>query len=173
MIRKTLLVLSLVLLVSAIVFWVRGYSRYECLLYERPFGGGWSVESHYGTIGLNILWIDDWPGRIAGGRLHLKSVPTGAYWAPWRGVEGFAANIGQIYRWFWFYWRGPRIILEPGTHVIVRFPNWFVVLVTGAYPAVVFTRYRRRPFARSGCRTCHYDLTGNESGVCPECGEAI
>jgi|GEM_PF-1384327 len=23
------------------------------------------------------------------------------------------------------------------------------------------------------CRTCHYDLTGNESGTCPECGNAI
>ena len=23
------------------------------------------------------------------------------------------------------------------------------------------------------CQQCSYDLTGNESGVCPECGEAI
>jgi predicted RNA-binding Zn-ribbon protein involved in translation (DUF1610 family) len=23
------------------------------------------------------------------------------------------------------------------------------------------------------CVSCHYDLTGNVSGVCPECGKAI
>jgi len=31
--------------------------------------------------------------------------------------------------------------------------------------------YRRSGKARLGtCRTCSYNLTGNESGVCPECG---
>jgi hypothetical protein len=30
----------------------------------------------------------------------------------------------------------------------------------------------RRPTPRPGhCQTCSYDLTGNTSGVCPECGE--
>ncbi len=23
------------------------------------------------------------------------------------------------------------------------------------------------------CKSCHYNLTGNESGICPECGKAI
>jgi hypothetical protein len=32
---------------------------------------------------------------------------------------------------------------------------------------------RRKNFVDSGqCRTCGYDLTGNVSGVCPECGTA-
>jgi len=31
---------------------------------------------------------------------------------------------------------------------------------------------RRRPH-EGICWTCHYDLTGNTSGVCPECGTAI
>jgi hypothetical protein len=30
----------------------------------------------------------------------------------------------------------------------------------------------RRP-RRGHCRTCRYDLTGNVSGVCPECGTAV
>ena len=35
--------------------------------------------------------------------------------------------------------------------------------------------YIRRLVVQTGslCRTCAYDLTGNESGVCPECGERI
>ena len=29
---------------------------------------------------------------------------------------------------------------------------------------------RRRPYPRGHCRRCGYDLTGNTSGRCPECG---
>jgi len=49
-------------------------------------------------------------------------------------------------------------------------------LVLGAYPAFAFIRgpmrrWRRR---RKGlCLKCGYDLTGNESGVCPECGSVV
>lgn len=49
------------------------------------------------------------------------------------------------------------------------------ILLLAAYPVIYFLilgvrRFRRR----SGhCLHCDYDLTGNESGVCPECGTAI
>lgn len=31
----------------------------------------------------------------------------------------------------------------------------------------------RRPLEPGQCRGCRYDLTGNTSGVCPECGQPI
>ena len=31
----------------------------------------------------------------------------------------------------------------------------------------------KRPRNPMGCMSCGYDLTGNQSGVCPECGQAI
>ncbi|MCH7592288.1 MAG: hypothetical protein IH989_05880 [Planctomycetes bacterium] len=31
-------------------------------------------------------------------------------------------------------------------------------------------RVNLKAFMASHCKTCHYNLTGNESGVCPECG---
>ncbi|MCP4594422.1 MAG: hypothetical protein GY842_27135 [bacterium] len=57
----------------------------------------------------------------------------------------------------------------------VQLPLWAPVALSAACPSYAFIcgplrRYRRR---RKGlCLTCGYDLTGNESGRCPECGEA-
>jgi hypothetical protein len=58
----------------------------------------------------------------------------------------------------------------------LRFPLACLILVGLSYPTVVairgpLRRWRRR---RKGlCLKCGYDLTGNTSGVCPECGEAV
>ena len=52
-------------------------------------------------------------------------------------------------------------------------PLWFLLIVFAAYPTITFIRgplrrYRRH---RKGlCVTCGYNLTGNISGTCPECG---
>ena len=46
------------------------------------------------------------------------------------------------------------------------------------YPVIAFIRFvpgpirRRRRRRRGLCVRCGYDLTGNQSGTCPECGEA-
>lgn len=58
----------------------------------------------------------------------------------------------------------------------VFFPLWSAFLICGTYPAIVairgpVRRYRRRK--RGLCIQCAYDLTGNESGRCPECGRRI
>ena len=51
-----------------------------------------------------------------------------------------------------------------------------LVLLFCTYPAIVFfrgpySRYRRR---RKGlCIHCCYNLTGNVSGICPECGQKV
>ncbi len=49
------------------------------------------------------------------------------------------------------------------------------VVLFGAYPSAVFyrgplRRHRRRK--RGLCLACGYNLTGNTSGTCPECGRA-
>ena len=56
------------------------------------------------------------------------------------------------------------------------FPLWWLVGLSLAYPFVAFIRgplrrYRRR--RRGLCLKCGYDLTGNVSGVCPECGAEV
>ena len=51
-----------------------------------------------------------------------------------------------------------------------------LVILLGVYPVWVFLRgpVRRWKLAREGkCVECGYDLRGNVSGVCPECGKVV
>ncbi len=52
--------------------------------------------------------------------------------------------------------------------VTVSFPLWVPFIPFAIPTAFLFYRDRRRP--RPGHCPCGYDLTGNESGTCPECG---
>jgi hypothetical protein len=56
--------------------------------------------------------------------------------------------------------------------IFLDVPLWLVFFVFGAYPALVLTKgiVRRRRRKRGQCPKCGYNLTGNTSGVCPECG---
>ena len=56
-------------------------------------------------------------------------------------------------------------------------PYWLLVIFFSAYPIVAFirrpARLRRLRRERGLCQDCGYNLTGNVSGVCPECGEKV
>jgi hypothetical protein len=58
-------------------------------------------------------------------------------------------------------------------------PIWLVTTLFAAYPIIAFarairhSRANRRARLSGFCTNCTYDLTGNVSGRCPECGEAI
>lgn len=47
---------------------------------------------------------------------------------------------------------------------IIVFPFWF---------AIVLVMRRKRPPKLNECGRCGYDLRGNRSGACPECGAVI
>jgi hypothetical protein len=53
----------------------------------------------------------------------------------------------------------------------VAVPLWLLWVAFAIPTAFLWYRDRRPP--RGHCRSCGYNLTGNESGTCPECGEAI
>jgi hypothetical protein len=50
---------------------------------------------------------------------------------------------------------------------------WGALMMIGSAIAFGFTVVRRVAIDPNRCRACGYDLTGNVSGVCPECGTAI
>jgi hypothetical protein len=75
-----------------------------------------------------------------------------------------------------YYWK-PRLSTIPQLTAIIGFPLWAPVLAFGAYPliALILSPYWRRRYRRERglCLHCGYDLTGNVSNVCPECGTQI
>ena len=66
--------------------------------------------------------------------------------------------------------------LDGGLCRALGIPLWMPFTLFAAYPVIAFIRgplrrYRRRK--RGRCIHCGYNLTGNVTGVCSECGEPI
>jgi hypothetical protein len=63
----------------------------------------------------------------------------------------------------------------PGGHAFqsteVYIPFWSLCAVIAVVPTWLW--WRDRPFPKGHCQTCGYNLTGNVSGICPECGTPI
>ena len=59
----------------------------------------------------------------------------------------------------------------------IEIPLWSPLILFSLYPAVAFIRgpcrRHRRRRKKGLCLECGYDLTGNVSGICPECGKRI
>lgn len=74
-------------------------------------------------------------------------------------------------------WIDQRIDLSSHSHFRTRaavLPIEAVIIASGLVPALRFYRRGRRRCAAAGrCTRCGYSLTGNISGVCPECGTKV
>lgn len=83
---------------------------------------------------------------------------TGYRWASF--LEGLR-NCARLPQW--------------GTYAGIDFisiPLWLIIATVGPVAAFLWYRGRRRP-GPGHCPNCNYDLTGNESGKCSECGAVI
>ena len=64
-----------------------------------------------------------------------------------------------------------------GTRLQLDFmiPVWSLVVLVLVLPVLIFSRWAKARYRskRSTCLACGYNLTGNTSGVCPECGTTI
>jgi hypothetical protein len=94
-------------------------------------------------------------------------------WAKWVSLS---ACIGLGYLWFELGWVWIERLHNPpllrwcwGTDMLL----WLLVPVgAAAVTAVLFYRDAHRPNP-GHCHSCGYDLTGNLSGRCPECGTPV
>lgn len=123
----------------------------------------WSVGLSFNAadwmVGLSIMWIEQATG------MPVDTQELSRHFVP--GLQ-----VGLKHVW----WRQPG--LSTGIHELVLIaPLWIpTVLVAAAWLALPFaSRRRRRRLRRKRglCVKCGYDLQGNESGVCPECGVEV
>ena len=86
----------------------------------------------------------------------------------WKRPNIWARPVRGI-RWFPIY---GHYGLEPGRAVrFLNLPLWIPILAV-SFPSFIVWRRNRR-ISAGHCRSCGYDLTGNVSGKCSECGKPI
>ncbi len=75
------------------------------------------------------------------------------------------------------YWTGFRFYPWPGLHSAQGsrdlFVPFWIPLAALAVPSVLIWRGSQRTRIAEPCPWCAYDLTGNTTGICPECGRQV
>ncbi len=81
-------------------------------------------------------------------------------------MDGFQwlGTWGSVPEWRWGEWMLDR------TSFTFAFPLWFPFLLIALPTGYLFWTDHRRRMRAGCCEGCGYDLTGNKSGMCPECG---
>ena len=148
-------------------------TRDRIILFLRPSTDEWiELRSHHGQIILSAQW-----------QQHLIRLPRFKRWSvtlPLLSAPSYVSPVGG--RWPAEFVIGCETIDIAGPHLngvwlglpVRALPG--MSLLVAAYPMLAFVRgpVRRWQRARKGlCLTCAYNLTGNVSGVCPECGTEI
>ena len=69
--------------------------------------------------------------------------------------------------------RRPYALMAGGMAVIVDTPIWLCTVLLAIPTALLWWCDRRRRPGEGCCQECGYNLTGNVSGRCPECGSLL
>lgn len=174
---NALTALSLLLCVATVALWVRSYWVAECWSWsdgaDRPrrvYRMGHRYDVALGRGHLYVTHDTSWwfPRQFR----HLRLSPDAAL-APFVALRSFAG----------FQW-GDHVGTPLAANVpvapfrlyrVIGVPCWALSAAGLILPVVRRARRRRlrRGLARALCRSCGYDLTGNVSGVCPECGTKV
>lgn len=169
--------LSLVLCAASVAAWVRSQRGSDRLAWGRADGLR-SVESARGHLVVDWV-VDPRPGRSAdfrGLRYTRGDALSPINYLLFLCTDG--AETRRAAAWAGFAWYERRNAGVGAARVRAVAPLWSVGAATAAPPAWaamgLAARLRRRRRVRSGrCAGCRYDLTGNVSGVCPECGATV
>ena len=168
MIRKACIAVLLLGAVATAVRWVGSYLKRSSTI--RIVGGnvderGWAVTGIRGDPAVDT--------RVIGfrGDLIVMRFPS-------HGPIGKPSHEWKVGTYGVTVWAPPRYAFGPPSTgaLAVKVPFCLLFAVLAAYPSIAFIRgpVRRWRRQRKGlCRMCGYDLTGNASRRCPECGEAV
>ncbi len=116
---------------------------------------GFAVLVHYGAVGFH-RWRSTSSLYVPDGWLVSRT-----------GASGWRARLKEI------YWLPTvrRYVGIGSRRSIVTVPIWIPLIATALPTALLWWRNRRIPPGH--CESCGYDLTGNVSGRCPECGTPV
>lgn len=148
-------ILSLLLCVTAVCLWIRSY--WQCYDIEWPDG---SLVSSRGILFYQFSFLSGSKPQT-GLRFHSLD----AFYVP----SGFS---GPNYLYLHFagitFVRGGKHILQ------ISIPFWAILLLSGSMSfSLNLLPAGHRRSKEETCHSCGYNLTGNVSGVCPECGTRI
>lgn len=109
---------------------------------------------------------------LKGGEIFIAWMTPQKITDPWNPPpEGFSAIGNDSDDAFKLRWwpRLPPSVLPPlkGFHLPLLLPILMVSLF------MCWAIWRNWPFPNTSCQACGYNMTGNISGICPECGEKI
>ena len=163
---NTITVVSLLLMLGTVGLWVDSYWFSTVYTFRSE---SLTTEYHLfnGPLGVGV--------GLLSGEIHPPGV-FGPGWDQQRQSNDWLAASG---------WSNPNIPTLLGFHLRLNYPifggiahssqilvpHWFLTLIFAILPAIWLLKWnKRRKLAPNACPGCGYDLTGNESGVCPECG---
>jgi hypothetical protein len=175
--------LSLLLCVAAVSLWVRSYYVSDSIAYycdtvvsDGSVGSEWSIETKRGTVFFARRWshsvIKTQPTVETTGSVSEWSWNTGPSFSASFPHERTAANRMGFF-WGVDRWNGKHGDRMRGETAICPWWATLTALATlsGLVPSLR-ARRRVRRLTLGHCPSCGYGLTGNVSGVCPECGGA-
>ncbi|GMU84615.1 MAG: hypothetical protein AMXMBFR47_44840 [Planctomycetota bacterium] len=140
-----------VVLVAALLLSLLGYAStavWNTVDVARFDGDDWGVLIDLYRGAINVTWMD--APRVC----FDRSLPSQRW---------------ESYLNDWIYFAVPRCEVFPAgkrTIVAVSVPFWVIWIPY----AIAASRLRRKQKQQSACPACGYCLTGNMSGICPECG---
>jgi hypothetical protein len=144
-----------------------------------------TVTSYAGPVTLAYYASDPpilWRLSASGGKLRVTREDDAIfpYWEEGPGVYSCklrrASFLLKLPLGHGAYAVSPSPFKRPSVYTLPGWGSGVVTLMFAAYPTIAFIRGPLRRWRRSRgglCLKCGYDLTGNVSGVCPECGTKI
>ena len=159
---NTLAVISLLLLLATLGFWVDGVEhsrRYTWLTAKYSMA---QIQNGGGSVGILSQTSKDQGTRAWFVRLRF-------------GHEPYYFDTRHSGWWSWFAFDSMNY--KSMEWWSLDLPHWFLAFIFAIVPALRFIKWRRlrqrlQLISQGRCPACGYDLTGNKTGMCPECGEA-
>ena len=147
---------SLLLCVATVVLWVRSYLVEDVVLWTSN-----GVDRGFYSVTGKTIFIRRATSVAIEPSFHHFSHPDPSPFL-WRRGMLYGPYLGMAF----------SRTVRP--ELAVQLPHWLFTMAFTFLPASWLVAYSRRLHGSHGlCHHCGYSLTGNTSGVCPECGTAV